>query len=103
MGTLTFKSSFGGDKRDRTADLLHAMQALSQLSYTPVSRKSAHYIDAHPACKAQCMARIASGKIRAARHLFSCEPGKNGFESGARKCQRYARLHASGRQLCSIT
>ena len=27
---------FGGDKRDRTADLLHAMQALSQLSYTPV-------------------------------------------------------------------
>ncbi|MFM2069472.1 MAG: hypothetical protein RLZZ584_4381, partial [Pseudomonadota bacterium] len=22
-------------KRDRTADLLHAMQALSQLSYTP--------------------------------------------------------------------
>ncbi|CRH39259.1 Uncharacterized protein {ECO:0000313/EMBL:CDH06504.1} [Pantoea ananatis] len=28
---------FGGDKRDRTADLLHAMQALSQLSYTPTS------------------------------------------------------------------
>jgi hypothetical protein len=26
----------GGDKQDRTADLLHAMQALSQLSYTPV-------------------------------------------------------------------
>ncbi len=26
----------GGDKRDRTADLLHAMQALSQLSYTPI-------------------------------------------------------------------
>ena len=25
----------GGDKRDRTADLLHAMQALSQLSYAP--------------------------------------------------------------------
>ena len=30
-------SSFllGGDKRDRTADLLNAIQALSQLSYTP--------------------------------------------------------------------
>ena len=26
----------GGDKQDRTADLLHAMQALSQLSYTPM-------------------------------------------------------------------
>ncbi len=27
--------NFGGAKRDRTADLLHAMQALSQLSYSP--------------------------------------------------------------------
>ena len=27
----------GGDKRDRTADLLTASQALSQLSYTPKS------------------------------------------------------------------
>ena len=26
---------FGGDKRDRTADLLNAIQALSQLSYAP--------------------------------------------------------------------
>ncbi len=29
------QSFFGGAKRDRTADLLHAMQALSQLSYSP--------------------------------------------------------------------
>ena len=27
----------GGAKRDRTADLLHAMQALSQLSYGPIT------------------------------------------------------------------
>ena len=27
----------GGDKRDRTADLLNAIQALSQLSYTPIA------------------------------------------------------------------
>ena len=26
----------GGDKRDRTADLLNAIQTLSQLSYTPM-------------------------------------------------------------------
>ena len=32
----------GGGKRDRTADLLHAMQALSQLSYTP-SRRQPNY------------------------------------------------------------
>ena len=28
-------SGVGGARRDRTADLLHAMQALSQLSYSP--------------------------------------------------------------------
>src|SRR5690242_2508601 len=28
----------GGARRDRTADLLHAMQALSQLSYGPIQR-----------------------------------------------------------------
>ena len=33
----------GGGKRDRTADLLHAMQALSQLSYTPAVLKCEHY------------------------------------------------------------
>jgi hypothetical protein len=29
----------GGARRDRTADLLHAMQALSQLSYGPGAAK----------------------------------------------------------------
>jgi hypothetical protein len=29
------KVGLGGARRDRTADLLHAMQALSQLSYSP--------------------------------------------------------------------
>lgn len=28
---------FGGDKQDRTADLLNAIQALSQLSYIPIT------------------------------------------------------------------
>ena len=32
---LRFQAFSGGDKRDRTADLLNAIQALSQLSYTP--------------------------------------------------------------------
>ncbi len=30
------KTETGGRGEDRTPDLLHAMQALSQLSYTPV-------------------------------------------------------------------
>ena len=34
-----FRSSGGGAKRDRTADLLRARQALSQLSYSPISEK----------------------------------------------------------------
>ena len=33
---IIFIMNSGGGKRDRTADLLHAMQALSQLSYTPI-------------------------------------------------------------------
>ena len=32
-------SKVGGDKRDRTADLLNAIQALSQLSYAPKTIK----------------------------------------------------------------
>ena len=34
--TITSYLEVGGDKRDRTADLLNAIQALSQLSYTPI-------------------------------------------------------------------
>src|ERR1700689_637499 len=33
------ESKSGGARRDRTADLLHAMQALSQLSYGPTWRR----------------------------------------------------------------
>ena len=33
---LRNQAFYGGDKRDRTADLLNAIQALSQLSYTPI-------------------------------------------------------------------
>ncbi len=33
-----FREEIGGARRDRTADLLHAMQALSQLSYSPTER-----------------------------------------------------------------
>ena len=37
-GVTLNHSEFGGATRDRTADLLHAMQALSQLSYNPKFR-----------------------------------------------------------------
>ena len=42
----------GGDKRDRTADLLNAIQALSQLSYTPTSVFG--FVCAGPGCRRRC-------------------------------------------------
>ena len=41
---------FGGDKRDRTADLMTASHALSQLSYTPIGE----VILSDPAQKSKC-------------------------------------------------
>ena len=43
MGTVAVSSFrfIGGASRDRTGDLLHAMQALSQLSYGPTAGKPA--------------------------------------------------------------
>src|SRR5436190_21952375 len=44
LKTLTTAGGrFGGGKRDRTADLLHAMQALSQLSYTPTQGRALYH------------------------------------------------------------
>jgi hypothetical protein len=37
ISAVSFKV-YGGDKGDRTPDLLHAMQALSQLSYAPMKK-----------------------------------------------------------------
>ena len=52
----------GGGKRDRTADLLHAMQALSQLSYTP-ARKKRHYRRARFHLKAATPDYFASARV----------------------------------------
>ena len=38
----------GGARRDRTADLLHAMQALSQLSYGPTMLRAGNDSDLKP-------------------------------------------------------
>ena len=52
----------GGGKRDRTADLLHAMQALSQLSYGPLLKPRSDGSDASGnRNKAQGRARESSG------------------------------------------
>ena len=37
FSVVTLRTEDGGGERDRTDDLLRARQALSQLSYTPIS------------------------------------------------------------------
>src|SRR6476620_6069796 len=46
---LAKRAKAGGARRDRTADLLHAMQALSQLSYGPSTCPAR--LGRHPGCK----------------------------------------------------
>ena len=64
MGTrfTTFFALTGGGKRDRTADLLHAMQALSQLSYTPQVLKTNQtwHSDIYPQCVNSEEARLCT-------------------------------------------
>jgi hypothetical protein len=43
----TNNCQFGGARRDRTADLLNAIQALSQLSYGPLGTSYREYADKH--------------------------------------------------------
>src|SRR5699024_7899971 len=69
-------SLFGGDKRDRTADLLNAIQALSQLSYTPIFTwhqsgrpNELYFSTGHPLCQLffSFFSKFFSSRIRA-RH-----------------------------------
>src|SRR5881396_2596596 len=48
MGTRHSINRNGGPRRDRTADLLHAMQALSQLSYGPPRKDAQRTQPAEP-------------------------------------------------------
>ena len=52
----------GGARRDRTADLLHAMQALSQLSYDPVIQEMGFGQVYRPNACGDLVGREASGK-----------------------------------------
>ena len=55
LGSKAFTFPFpGGDKRDRTADLLNAIQALSQLSYTPMSGASHQNSDYNSKSRRNC-------------------------------------------------
>src|SRR5689334_6904191 len=69
---------YGGARRDRTADLLHAMQALSQLSYGPVAAN-----------------RCNRKKFTTPRRLCGGAFGKScGARSGREEYQNAGRMHA---------
>ncbi len=61
----------GGASRDRTGDLLHAMQALSQLSYGPMLHKARYFTvqgwqgQAVAVAVADRITKICSGQIAA--------------------------------------
>ncbi len=48
---MTDTKTTGGARRDRTADLLHAMQALSQLSYSPEWRRRGDFREGGGLCQ----------------------------------------------------
>src|SRR5206468_4363816 len=65
-GTTSIRT--GGGKRDRTADLLHAMQALSQLSYTP--DRARNYSVFCPPESSPCTNVLACRRLKGAAALF---------------------------------
>ena len=66
MGTAVTAFFFwglgGGGNRDRTGDLLHAMQALSQLSYTPTQGRELYHRAAAqgPVLRARMLVRVST-------------------------------------------
>ena len=58
----------GGARRDRTADLLHAMQALSQLSYDPVIQEMGFGRVSRPNASGDLVGLQAIGKRIFAAH-----------------------------------
>src|ERR1700757_124049 len=59
---LAKRAKAGGARRDRTADLLHAMQALSQLSYGPVTCSGTSRFPGRPGLRADLRALGDSGE-----------------------------------------
>ena len=96
---MTVKS--GGARRDRTADLLHAMQALSQLSYGPGTtatkpQPTANFTRAPGGCQLAA-GRAESGLERILTRSNGCFWRYcRGTESEPRACCRHSDIVCSG-------
>ena len=75
LNSEEFRTFCGGDKRDRTADLLNAIQALSQLSYTPkfscAVRQLSYYNSKHGVCQEKILLFIRSPKNKDSQMIKS--------------------------------
>ena len=95
MGTQTGNLSFidiksGGARRDRTADLLHAMQALSQLSYGPTWRRGTLPDETHFVKKMNGLrgpTRSCRGQTR--QSLAFPQNGQGGVDGGRHRPAAY--------------
>jgi hypothetical protein len=67
----------GGAERDRTVDLLNAIQALSQLSYSPTLGRQFS--------KANALVGVNRGSCRVARRVGAGQDGAEGKTQGAVK------------------
>ena len=66
-------SEYGGAKRDRTADLLRARQALSQLSYSPIQLLQRPLLPLNRVHFVRSALRAQARRV-SAKHSELCEP-----------------------------
>ena len=100
LKTEVFRTFCGGDKRDRTADLLNAIQALSQLSYTPMFHSSVPQRHL-TALTLQHSLRICQGGIFGNFMYFATKITEKKIEETACFC-RFRRIE-TGEKLVSLT
>jgi hypothetical protein len=105
---LSNRRGLGGARRDRTADLLHAMQALSQLSYSPtrearnVGKRSGRVkkrsrVDEREQCRDDLLLAASPARRSSRQRLPGC--AANGADDDSR---RRAAIRTSG-DLRSLT
>src|SRR5437762_8024000 len=95
ISVATLQSVRGGGKRDRTADLLHAMQALSQLSYTPTANRKLYRPDAPLANLPRARYRIIS-IASVPRGRTSCRSRRFDSDIGSERSAWAFRQHTGG-------
>src|ERR1700719_3603927 len=70
----------GGARRDRTADLLHAMQALSQLSYGPTWRRGTLPHGVHFVKEMKELGPARQRRLQSGKRLRLAQNGESGID-----------------------